>query len=57
MIYRKAGDLKTAKEYFSKGAAAKKSPNVTDQNYKFYTKSSATMLEVITKAEKKGAPR
>ena len=57
MIYRKGGDLKTAGEYFSKAAAARQSPNVTDQNYKFYTKSAGTMLEVIAKAGKKGAVR
>ncbi len=55
MIYKKAGDLKSAKEYLSKAAVAEKSPNVTDQNYKFYTKSARTMLEIIAKAEKKRA--
>ena len=57
MIYRKSGDLKTAKEYFSKAAAATQSLNVTDQNYKFYTKSARTILEIIAKAENKGAAR
>ena len=55
MIYKKDGDLKTAKEYFSKAAVAKHSPNVTDQNYKFYTKSARMMLEIIAKTEKKNA--
>ena len=57
IIYRKGGDLKAAKEYFSKAAAARQSPNVTGQNYKFYTKSAVTMLKIIAKAEKKGVLR
>ncbi|MFA5339276.1 MAG: tetratricopeptide repeat protein [Candidatus Omnitrophota bacterium] len=52
MMYKKGGDIKTAKEYFSKAASAGKSPNVTDQNYKFYTRSAKMMLEIIAKKEK-----
>lgn len=53
MIYRKAGDNKTAEEYFARVSSAPQSPNVTDQNYKFYTKSAKTMLEIIEKGRKR----
>jgi len=49
MIYRKGGDLKTAKEYFLKASTARKSPAITDQNYHFYTRSSKMMLEIMGK--------
>lgn len=53
MIYRNKGDLKTAKEYFTKASSAPQSPNVTDQNYRFYTRSSSTMLEIVEKSRKR----
>jgi Flp pilus assembly protein TadD len=56
MIYKKDGDLKQAKGYFARAAAAGQGPNVTDQNYKFYKKSAGTMLEVIERLEKKNNP-
>jgi len=49
MIYRKAGDLKTAKEYLIKASLTHQSPNVSDQNYRFYTKSAKTMLGLLEK--------
>lgn len=49
MIYRKEGDLETAEEYFIKTGSAAKSPNITDQNHKFYTKSGKSMLEILKK--------
>ena len=52
MISRKAGDSKTAEEYFARVIAAPQSPNVTDQNYKFYTKSAKTMIEILKKNSK-----
>ncbi len=53
MISRKAGDDKTAEEYFARTSSAPQSPNVTDQNYKFYTKSAKTMLGIIENSRKR----
>lgn len=52
MIARKGGDNKTAGEYFRKVVSAPQSPNVTGQNYTFYTRSAKTMLEIIRKNQK-----
>jgi len=52
MISRKSGNNKTAKEYFTRASSAPHSPNVTDQNYTFYTHSAKTMLEIIKKRSK-----
>lgn len=52
MISRGGGDLKTAKEYFTRAGSAAKSPNITDQNYKFYTKSAKSMLDILKKSSK-----
>lgn len=52
MISRGRGDIKTAEEYFTSAGSAAKSPNITDQNYKFYTKSAKSMLEILKKSPK-----
>jgi len=52
MIYKKEGEIDSAKELFAKASVARQSPNVTDQNYKFYTKSAREMLEILKKGSK-----
>ena len=52
MIYKKEGQIESAKELFARAGVARQSPNVTDQNYRFYTRSAKTMLEIIEKRSK-----
>lgn len=49
MIRYKEGDLNAAKDFFKKAEAVPQSANVTDQNYRFYTRSAKTMLNIIAK--------
>ena len=49
MINYKEGALETAKGLFERAQAAPKSPNVTQQNYHFYTRSSGIILNIIEK--------
>ncbi|HOX09707.1 MAG TPA: tetratricopeptide repeat protein [Candidatus Omnitrophota bacterium] len=46
-IKRTEGDIASAKEYFNKVLDCKKSPNITDGNYKFYMRSARHMLRII----------
>jgi hypothetical protein len=46
-IKRSEGDIASAKEYFNKVLACKKSVNITDNNYKFYMRSAGHMLRII----------
>ncbi|MFA5335794.1 MAG: tetratricopeptide repeat protein [Candidatus Omnitrophota bacterium] len=48
-IKRSEGDIESAKEHFNKVLACKKSPNITDGNYKFYMRSAGHMLRIMDK--------